>query len=90
MIIKELGAGELQGLSSEICYIFGKVRIIKKGKFLADNGEELFADLPFFANGESLGRRRRKPRRGRIAEQKDRADDEGSDPPEEFMMMHAR
>ena len=60
MIIKELWPGELQGLFPEVGDIFGKVRIIKQGKFLADDGEELFAHLPFLANAESLGRRRGK------------------------------
>lgn len=60
MIIKELWPGELQGLFSEGGDIFGKIRIIKKGKFLADDGKELFAHLPFLANAESLGGRREK------------------------------
>ena len=90
MIIKELWPGELQGLLSEIGYIFGKVRIIKQGKFFADNGQEFFADLPFLANAESLGRGRGKTCHGQIAEQEKRADDGCGEAPEGCVMIHVK
>ncbi|MFA6498298.1 MAG: hypothetical protein WC256_13870 [Desulfurivibrionaceae bacterium] len=88
MIIKELWPSELQGLLSEICYIFGKVRVIKKGKFFADDGQELFADFPFLANAESLGWGRGKTCQGQIAEQKNSADDVCGEAPEGVVVIH--
>ena len=70
--------------------IFGKVRIIKKGKFLADDGEELFAHLPFLANAESLGRRRGKRCQRQIAEQENSADDVCDEALEGGVMSHVR
>jgi len=90
MIIKELWAGKLQGLSSKSCYIFDKVRIIKKGKFFANNGQELFANLPFLANAESLGRGRRKTSQGQIAEQKNNAEDVYGEALAVFGVIHVK
>lgn len=90
MIIKELWAGEPQGLLSEIGYIFGEVGIIKQGEFLADNGKEFFPDLPFLANAEGLGRGRGKPAHGQIAEQEKRADNGCGEAPEGRVVIHGK
>lgn len=90
MIIKELWSGKLQGLSSEIRYIFGKVRVIKQSKFFADNGQQFFADLSFLANAEGLSLGREKPCRGQIAEQKNSAEDACGEALEGFVVIHVK